>query len=713
MANSLNRVNYSGNDFNTSLDEILARLQAKFGDKYNDFTTSSLGIALLDVIAYAMDNLGFYLDRRASDNYLPTSRTAAAASKLARQLGHKTGSAVAASADVEIAPQSAQSFPVVLPIGYQLNGPNGLIYEVKETTTWNIGETDTRTITCSEGETLTMTFVSDGNPNQVFQILNVPDGKYIVGPGSDGVSQVSVLVDGNQWTESEIMQFESTNQFEIGYNDSPPTLRFGDGVAGNIPSAGANITLTYFASSGANGKASAGTITSAVKPLVISFTTVPLNINNPRSASAGSNPESAAKTKAVAPNLFASRGVNLTREDYESRATAFRDSVYGAVAVAQAIAVRSASDDIYLQGETTAINNLVTTVNTEVSTATTNLSTYIDSIVASNTNIITEHGNITTEIGNITTEVTSLEGDHDDGQVAASIANAEVTSIYSEAQTLLTTINAIATAGSNQLTSGTKTSLIDLLNLIIAQSNDAISKTNNVYTILSTSAVASTQAINSSIALVNTSLTNITTGTTNITTQTGLATLAIDNLDANVSDIETGVQTAISNILAHVNSFLASDCQSNLIEVPILTLDSDGFYAVPSIGLQKSLQKYLDAKKGVTQVVKVVSAEDVLVYTDISARIGVKEGYVESTVKSKVEAVLFTLLKGRKFGTTLFLSDIYSSINDAAIDGLSYINVEITGPLGKLDANGNLAIEDWEVITKGVLTLTTEIETGV
>ena len=91
---ALVRAKYAGLDFDTHVDDLLARLQVKFAADFNDFAVSSLAIVILDAISYGLDTLSFYLDRRATDAFLATARTRRSVSRLCRQLGYKMGAAI-------------------------------------------------------------------------------------------------------------------------------------------------------------------------------------------------------------------------------------------------------------------------------------------------------------------------------------------------------------------------------------------------------------------------------------------------------------------------------------------------------------------------------------------------------------------------------------------------------------------------------------------
>lgn len=340
---SLNRVRYSGLDFDTIEDDLRAQLQIKFASVFNDFSVSSLGIVLMDIVAFGLDTLSFYLDRRATDTYLATARSRTAVSLLTRQLGYKMTAAVASSVDIEVAAAQLYAFALPIPARFQFKGPNGAIFETAQAVTIPPSSLTPVTVPCYQGQTITETFTSDGTPNQVFQLTRVPTGWAIV-QGS-----VTCTVNASPFTESDFLTFDETDQFEIGYNDTPPTVRFGDGVAGNIPVLNGSIAVTYVATLGASGQVLSNTITDVVTQLVVMFTTISLSVNNPSASVGGSDLEDLQHAKTFAPLVFKSRQVAVTAGDYRALAGAYADPLFGRVAVAEAISSRSAETDIELQ----------------------------------------------------------------------------------------------------------------------------------------------------------------------------------------------------------------------------------------------------------------------------------------------------------------------------------------------------------------------------
>jgi hypothetical protein len=205
--------------------------------------------------------------------------------------------------------------------------------------------------------------------------------------------------------------------------------------------------------------------------------------------------------------------------------------------------------------------------------------------------------------------------------------------------------------------------------------------------------------------------------TTANTTITGTIIPALTAAVAPLSPTGTGtgsVNAALDAIAEHEDAFLSANCSANLVTVPILTRDANGFYAAPSVGLRLSLQDYLDARKAVTQTVSVVSGEGALVYAILTIQVGVLQGFSEAVVRLAVLTALDGLLKNRVFGADLYRSDITDTVLGVA--GAAVVNPVIVGyytaadpttQTTKLDGFGNLVVEESEVVTKGTVTVTT------
>jgi hypothetical protein len=848
---NLNRVRYAGLDFDTHFDDLRARAQVEFAKDFNDFALSSLGIMLLDLVAYGLDSLSFYLDRRASDSYLVTARTRKGVTRLADQLGYKIGAAVASSVDLRVALETAVAFGVPLPKGFQFRGPNDLVFETAEEVVFPAGSgpTDFKTVPCYQGVTVTENFVSDGSPNQVFALRRVPDQSFVV------QGTVGVLVNAAVWSESDFLTFDKTDQFSVSYGDDPPSLQFGDGEAGNIPEYGAAITVTYVASRGVAGQVAEGTITEEVSSLVVNFTDIPLIVTSPEASVGGDDSEALSKVKRLAGKVFKSRKVAVTAEDYRALAGAFADPLYGRVAAAQAISSRSAQDDLYLQNALNIIRGLIDPVKNSVNALTVAERADYDTLAGHNADIVTATGNIVTNNQTINTSLndiltkardsknTAVETYNDAGDIVAeaSLGSSELTamsvatanlaigigaarvlyvakvpgavgesvrvahvggggalSVAVVNKDITVTLRAVPASTASEVAaaiaaSGAASALVDAYAQSGGTSSAATqpSLTNLGYTAPNSIAVSGlkdtaqallqqrfdrcrTEASNiqsgattlqsnldgspsaivpkalvAQAAVVDSGLTILTVDTevyaqTQATTAitallgTNLVPPAVSTglygtsrqIDSAVETLDTtgtvtvSVGTELDNIFNHVDALLSADCSANLVSVPILTKNAAGFYAAPTLGLQQALQAYLDARKEVTQSVKVTSGEDKLRRPVITLRVGVALGYSESVVSAGVQTVVDGLLRDRLFGESLYVSDLDGEVRDN-VAGVAFVNPVIVGwndadgvlQTEGLDGDGNLIIQASEVITKEVrtglpsVTVTTEIVT--
>lgn len=710
---SLNRARYAGLDFDTHNDDLLARLQVKYASDFNDFSISSLGIMLLDLTSYGLDTLSFYLDRRATDTYLATARTRKSVARTSRQLGYKMGGAVASSTDLEVSVADTFAFDVTVPALFQFDGPDGLLFEAAEDvifTPAEQGPSNSKFIPVYEGETVSENFVSDGTPSQVFELRRIPTDKYVV------QGTVEVTVDGAAWDVVDLLEYGETDQFEAGFNDEPSTIRFGDGIAGNIPTSGASIAVTYVASRGKAGRVSSGTIQSETTSLVVSFTEIPLTINNPEGASGGDDRETLSSAKAFAPKVWKSAGKAVTSEDYSGLAGSYADPLFGRVAVARAISSRSATGDLTVQNHLTDIIDGITTLNAALTASVDAVTAALDIIDPALTALTADLTSIASKTTDIETETTSIQTQ------AQTVKNkvGEITVDAADIQSYVT--SGKSATDSSTATTGEKATINGWFDLINTEAGYVDGNATNIQTAANSitddagDILASVEDIGTDLVTADTLLNEASLEVTSITTQSAVIRIEATSIDTANATLLSTAETAQAGIEAHLDRVLASDCKANLVTVPILTRDAGGFYTAPSSGLIDSLQNYLDARKEVTQSVAVTSGENFLIPAQVRARVGILSNYSEAALKTAAESAIEGVLRDRRFGDNLYESDIDTAI--LAIEGVDFVNARIQGHLAtdgttllvsRLDSDNNLIIEDSEVITRGAITVTVEV----
>lgn len=710
---SLNRARYAGLDFDTHNDDLRARLQVKYAADFNDFAISSLGIMLLDLTAYGLDTLSFYVDRRATDLYLSTARTRKSISRTSRQLGYKMGGAVASAVDLEVTVNNVYSFNVPIPARFQFNGPEGLIFEAAEEVVFTPAEqglANSKIVPCYEGETIQESFVSDGTPAQVFELRRVPDDKFIV------QGTVETKVDGADWEVVDLLAYGATDQFEVGFNDEPSTLRFGDGIAGNIPTAGASIDVIYVVSRGKAGQVAKETIQEETTKLVVSFTEIALTINNPEASVGGDDRETLESAKAFAPKVWKSRDVTVVGEDYEAHAGSYADPLFGRVAVARAISSRSAATDLTIQNYLTDIQTAVSNLDTVLASSISSINSSVTQIDNSVTAITDDLSDVTDQKDNIQTEANNALSVSRNIKDDTNEIIVDSTDINNHATNGKAAVDAIATAGTSQLTAADKLNIKSFFDLAIAEATSIGTTAGNAEA-SATIIVGNANAILTEVTDLTTSIASIASETSTISTQTSSISTQLANLDSSMTALEDAVNASEAGINEHFDQVLAADCKANVVTVPILVRDSGGFYKAPSTGLVDSLQTYLNTKKEVTQTVIVTSGENSLIPAVVRVRVGVLRDYSEAAVSTSVEAVVEGVLRDRAFGVSLYESDLDVILE---VDGVSFINVRIQGHLdtdgvtvvtSRLDVDGNLIILNDEIISRGTITISTEAAT--
>lgn len=691
---NINRARFIGKDFFTFVDDLIARIQVQFVTEFNDFISSGVGVMLIDMVAWAGELLSFYIDRQASENYITTAKHRRSISRIARNVGYKMRAAVSASVDLSINLSEVKAFDVTIPIGFQFQGPNDLVFEALEAVTFPAGEgpSDTpRIVSVSEGTTVVQNFTSDGSKNQVF-VLTPGQDKFV----ADGTAVGSV--DGSPWTESEFITFDATDQFEVDYNAEPALWRFGDSAAGNIPASGASLTISYRSTSGAGGLVLANTITSVVTPLVVASESIPLTITHEDPSSGGADSETVDEARYQAPQWFAARNVAVTQADYVGLSQAYTDAIAGAVALSQAFVAHSAEDDLqlaeYLDATRLASGNVADDVNALVISAEGDLST-----------LSTARDNAETENNTLGTVLTTIDTSSGDARDAAVNVKNSTVRVESQITATETKIGSLPTASPSQLTAGDLAELQGYLTQASADNTSADGYADDVLAELDTidGQVTSGNTAQAAAAGYLTSMSPLI-----VDIQSDL-----DSIETSVStNFDAVINTQMDNIFNHVDSWLSANCNANLVQVPILGRDVDRFLVAPSQALIASLQSYLDERREVTQVVEVVSGEPYLVAAVIEGTIGVERGYVLATVVSQANAIIDDILRERTYDDDLYVSDIATSLavdprkGTGGIEGLKYANIAITGPAGFLDASGNLIVGEKYVITKGTVTIT-------
>lgn len=727
----LNEVKYAARDYPSIFDSLLRRLKIEYSGVYNDYATTSQGIMLVELMAYATSQLQFYLDRTASDCFLETARTRAAIARLVKQIGYKMGAASAASTTMNVTFPNGTTGPFVLSARWQFLGPDNLIFESYSDYTQPVALAagSTIEIPVRQGETRLLSYTADGSKNQQYRLTNIKTDRYL------GDGTVDTWVDGLLWDENEFLEFEKTNQYEVGYNDDPPTVQFGDGIAGNVPPEGADVKIRFVILDGEKGNVKANTITESVDTLFVGGEAVTMTVTNPTEARGGQGPEDVDRARRLAPFYFAARGAAITAPDYEALSESYNDPTYGTVAKSFAYNPRERYSDSEFNALSDDVDNALSNYRNGISPYSSpgadGLETAVNTKAAE---LVDPIAGITSDLADMESLRLSLEtyigtaiAECDSARELSLAAESSALSAADSCQDANTEIgNLDADIVASSLSPSEQTAFLDRSRLIAQHVNLAYNSASSARSSAAGSAASSSLSINSALnpsrlIIIDPSP----SGAPSITIPSVIADMTVDLniVDDAVNDSTTGLvflassisgQAALLETNVHdiagengsmqdrIGDLFNADCLSNYVQVPILTLDSDGNYAAPSVGLVAGLQTYLEGIKEVTQHVEVVDGSFLLVPAEIEIVLEVnKAAYIESEVVSDVVATILGMLKKRNFNDPLYLSDLYENVMDVST-GIVRVNIEITGPSADID-DENLVPATNKVVTFGSL----------
>lgn len=333
-------------------DEVKAMLVAYFrqrATRYQDWTEASLGVLLLETMAYAQSLGLFTLDTLGQEVYIPTIRDPRNMRLATKSIGYEMAGPAAASVDLRVVTASIElAEEVVIAAGTKITSDTGIIFEVLEEVTivatdnephanWLVnGEQVSNTIYLSvtQGETLSVTLEGTGQIGQAFALPKSPvlDGSIIV------------EVDGVPWKDVESLvvgDLDDVNNTDIYESEVDELgrgiLRFGDGTNGGIPVQGAEIVVTYRVGGGASTNVAALAISGPLVA-VLDGQAGSIDVVNDTQATGGADAESVEHARYFAPRLLSTGGRAVSYGDYFAYANGYHVEGVGTIAKAGILA---------------------------------------------------------------------------------------------------------------------------------------------------------------------------------------------------------------------------------------------------------------------------------------------------------------------------------------------------------------------------------------
>jgi len=187
MANETLR--YIKYDYQSQKDALLQRIRDRWPGRWNDFLANSLGIVIVDIVAWGLATLAFLVNRVAGEQYIPTMTLRESAVRIGGLTGYQLRSALPATVSCEATINTAQSADVTIFAGtlIRTSDNNGLAFEVSKDYTIEAGEFSPKELVATFSPSLS-------GQNVINTFLQVTQG-------SSAVDEVDTTIDLSQYIE--------------------------------------------------------------------------------------------------------------------------------------------------------------------------------------------------------------------------------------------------------------------------------------------------------------------------------------------------------------------------------------------------------------------------------------------------------------------------------------------------------------------------------
>lgn len=370
----LRRLDFSALDFQTMRRVLVEYIRSYFPDTFNDFVSNNGIIMLLELVAFAVNNLSSRSDILVNESFLPTSRTRTAVDQHLQLINNRLRRQTPATVDVEVSVAAPLVTSLRIPAGTQFSftGADGetLVYEIFSAP--NDFDSDiiilpnTRGVIAFgiEGQFASpITATASGIAGETIAVRadNILDDPIIVEVNTGGIikryRRVSILERSDP--EDEV--------YEVQFVDNGMNIKFGDNKNGKQLLPGQEITIRYRIGGGIRGRIGPGFINTRNQFAPDSPANAPVEVRfrNPTSSSGGTDEETIEEAKRRAPRESATLQSAVSGEDYAALASEFSHPVFGSVF--KAVSILRSGVDADLNALIGQIRNFNTTTSGDVS----------------------------------------------------------------------------------------------------------------------------------------------------------------------------------------------------------------------------------------------------------------------------------------------------------------------------------------------------------
>lgn len=187
MANETLR--YVKFDYQSQKDALLQRIRDRWPGRWNDFLANSLGIVVIDIVAWGLATLAFLTNRVAAEQYIPTMTLRESAMRIGGLTGYQLRSPLPATVSCEATINTPQTSDITIFKGtlIRTSDNNALAFEVSRDYTIESGELSPRELVATFSPSLSGQNVI----NTFLQVTN----------GSSAVDEIDTTIDLSQYIE--------------------------------------------------------------------------------------------------------------------------------------------------------------------------------------------------------------------------------------------------------------------------------------------------------------------------------------------------------------------------------------------------------------------------------------------------------------------------------------------------------------------------------
>jgi hypothetical protein len=331
-------IDYTGRDYYALREQLITRIQDRI-PTWTATNSADFGVALVEAFAYLGDLMSYYIDRNANEAFIATATQRESVLNLSQTYGYIPAGYRNANLNITFT-NTSEDIVVSLPAGTVVSGDVIIgdtvqtVYFTTQTTTSSDPATNGGVVTVAAKEGRSVSLVSDnansygelvgssdGNPNQLFQLLENPvvDGsiEVYVRSGSSTYSkwrQVQHMIDYGEYEQVFTVTEDANNNVYIS---------FGNGISGLIPVNFSEIRVQYQVGGGTTGNVAPQTVnTIEYIPGVSTNDLVSiqsyLTPSNDGVGVDGANPDSLDLIRALAPLYLRANTRAVTLEDFRS-----------------------------------------------------------------------------------------------------------------------------------------------------------------------------------------------------------------------------------------------------------------------------------------------------------------------------------------------------------------------------------------------------------